>query len=84
MATVEAAVPLKLQVSFAAGLGALMGWASVRGGGIGLTPFKWLFAVYVGGHLAVFFLSIVLHSEYSLLQPFRQAGWLAGVTKVEI
>lgn len=64
------------------GVAALAGWASVWGRGIGRTAFMRLFVVYVMGHFVVFFLSVALFAEYSLLEPFRTS--VDVTNKVEI
>eukprot|EP00429_Kryptoperidinium_foliaceum_P048704 CAMPEP_0176121218 /NCGR_PEP_ID=MMETSP0120_2-20121206/61004_1 /TAXON_ID=160619 /ORGANISM="Kryptoperidinium foliaceum, Strain CCMP 1326" /LENGTH=508 /DNA_ID=CAMNT_0017455741 /DNA_START=10 /DNA_END=1533 /DNA_ORIENTATION=- len=71
LSTVEARLPLPTQVMIAAGVGALAGCAAVAGEGISRKWMQRLLLVYIAGHFVVFFFSVALFEEYSLLQPFR-------------
>mmetsp|Transcript_29129 Transcript_29129/g.96741 ORF Transcript_29129/g.96741 Transcript_29129/m.96741 type:complete len:531 (+) Transcript_29129:47-1639(+) len=77
LACVEAGVPLHFQVAGAIAVAALAGWGAVAGQGIGRKYMKLLFSVYVAVHCVVFFLSVALFAEYSLLEPFKRLGRVA-------
>jgi len=81
ISTLEALVPVPVQVILGAALGAGFGYLALIGGGISITVFQRLLSAYIFVHMVIFFLSIALHDEYSFLEPFRD---VPGDDRIEI